>query len=345
MLYILYGSDPVARREAFGKLKAGLDTDGGLATNTTHLEAAKTSPQEVIAACDTVPFLGEHRLVIVEGLLTWASKRAKKTAKDAKDGQDEEGEEEEAQPDPGRWELLLAYIPNMPPSTTLLLLDDGVPATTALLKKLTPLGDVKRFSAPGEKETAGWVRDYARANGFKIDGAACNLLGELIGPDTRALVSELDKLAAYAGTDTVRVDDVRELVGRAKEQKGYFLAEAVVKGRGVEAAKLLQELIDDGQVPPVLLSTIAGRYRRIAIAKDMMERRSGTAEIARRLATTETAVRFLMEAAEHVSWAAIRRAYDRFIEAELDLKHGLMDDRTALELAVQELALRPGRAA
>ena len=39
---------------------------------------------------------------------------------------------------------------------------------------------------------------------------------------------------------------------------------------------------------------------------------------------------------------AIRAAYARLIEAELDVKRGLMDDdRLALELAVQELASRP----
>ena len=39
--------------------------------------------------------------------------------------------------------------------------------------------------------------------------------------------------------------------------------------------------------------------------------------------------------------ARVRAAYARLIQAELDLKRGLMDDRLAIELAVQELASRP----
>ena len=345
MLYIFYGSEPVARQEALGRLKAGLDADGGLATNTTHLEAGRTSPQEVMSACDTVPFLGEHRLVVVEGLLTWASRRGKKGGdKETSEGDDGE-RQEEPPPDAGSWEPLLVYIPNMPPSTTLVFLDESVPASNALLKKFGPLGEVKQFSAPVEKDAAGWVMSYAKKAGMKIDAPAARLLAELIGPDTRTLVSELEKLGAYAGADIVRADDVRELVSRAKDQKAYLLAEAVVKGKGVEAARLLQELIEDNQPLPVILSTVAGRYRRIAIAKEMMERGAPSGEIARRLATNENSVRHLMEAADHTSWAAIRRGYDRLIEAELDLKHGMMDATTALELAIQELAQRPGRAA
>jgi DNA polymerase-3 subunit delta len=295
-----------------------------------------------MAACDTAPFLGEHRLVVVEGLLAWASRRGKK---DASEGHDEDREEEPPPPDAERWEPLLAYIPNMPPTTTLVFLDESVPASNALLNKFGPLGEVKQFSAPSERDAAGWVMSYAKKAGIKIDAPAAKLLAELIGTDTRTLVSEMEKLGAYAGADTVRANDVLELVSRAKEQKGYFLADAVVKGKGAEAARLLQELIEDNQPLPVILSTVAGRYRRIAICKEMMERGAPSGEIARRLAAKDNAVRHLMEAAEHTSWAAIRRGYDRLIEAETDLKHGVMDAETALELAIQELALRPGRTA
>jgi FixJ family two-component response regulator len=57
----------------------------------------------------------------------------------------------------------------------------------------------------------------------------------------------------------------------------------------------------------------------------------------------------LIDQAQRTSPAAIRAAYARLIQAERDLKTGitggLMDDRLALELAVQELALRPKAAA
>ena len=60
-------------------MKESLDSDGSLATNTTYLDAARSSPQEVIAACDTVPFLGEHRLILVDGLLSQATRRGRRS--------------------------------------------------------------------------------------------------------------------------------------------------------------------------------------------------------------------------------------------------------------------------
>ena len=332
MLYILYGSELLARRDALERLKENLDSDGSLATNTTYFDAARSSPQEVIAACDTVPFLGEHRLIIVDGLLSQAARRGRRADDD-----------EEPPPDAGRWEPLVGYVPNMPPSSVLVLTDGGVTANNALLKKLGPLGEVKQFTTPSERDLPGWVNAHAKKIGLQIEAPAVRLLAGLIGPDTWMLASELDKLCAFANGETVREDDVRELVSRANDQKGYFLSDAVVDGQGAKAARLLAELIDDGAALPVLLSTVAGRYRRIAVAKEMMERSAPGAEIARRVGVKPNfALDRLLEQASRNSWPTIRWAYDRIIQSELDVKRGLMDDRVALELVVQELASRRG---
>ncbi len=331
MLYIFYGSELLARRDALERLKESLDSDGSLVTNTTYLDAARSSPQEVIAACDTVPFLGEHRLIIVEGLLSQATRRGRRA-----------DDEEEPPPDAGRWEPLVDYVPNMPPSSVLVLTDVAVTVKNALLKKLGPLGEVKQFTSPSERDLPGWVNAHAKKIGLKIDAPAVRLLAGLIGPDTWMLASELDKLCTLANGETVHEADVRELVSRASDQKGYFLSDAVVDGHGAKAARLLQELIDDGAALPVLLSTVAGRYRRIAVAKEMMEHTAPAAEIARRLGMKPNAIRWLMEQASRNSWPTIRWAYGRIIQSELDVKRGLMDDRVALELVVQELASRRG---
>jgi hypothetical protein len=69
MLHVFFGKDSFFLRERLDELRSSLDDDGMLASNTIVLDGRKTSLAEVTAACDTVPFLAAHRLVIVEGLL------------------------------------------------------------------------------------------------------------------------------------------------------------------------------------------------------------------------------------------------------------------------------------
>lgn len=356
MLYVIYGSDQLGRREAFAKLKAKLDSDGSLATNYVTFDA-KTSPQEVMAACDTIPFLGANRLVVVEGLLKLVGRIRKTSARSARSKApppvpppvDEDGDEpaptEEENATLERWLSLSDYVPRMPQTTTLVLLDDEVPAANGLLKAIGPLGKVEHCTLPDERRgLTPWITARAKKIGLKLDAPAAKLLAELIGADPLMLASELEKLLAYSGGDVVREADVKELVSRAKEHKGWELADAVLEGQGAKAARILSELLEDGAVAAVLLSTIAGRYRRLAIIKDMMERGEPGTAIARQIkANPGYGFDRLVDQAQRTPMPAIRNAYARIIQAELDVKRGmtLMDERQAIELTVQELASAP----
>jgi DNA polymerase-3 subunit delta len=330
-LYVFCGADTFSRKEALDALKRRLDTDGALATNTTMLDARSATPQEVTATCDTIPFLGEHRLVILEGALSagGAKKGRRRAAELSPD-------------DAGPWGQLVGYIDRMPPSATLVILDE---APGGLIELLSGKGEVRKFPLPDQKTISGWVMNRAKAVGMKLDFPAAKLLAELIGSDTWMLASELDKLSAYAAGGVVREDDVRMLVSRAKEHKGWELADAVLEGQSGQALRLVQELLEDGEPWPVLLSTVAGRYRRIAIAKEMSESgASGSAIMKRLRITSDFALSKLLDHARRLSWTAIRDAYARIIEAELDVKRRSMDDRLALDLCIQDLAGRSAAA-
>lgn len=349
MLHIIYGNDSLARKESLGKLRAALDRDGALATNTLTFDAKSASPQEVIAACDTVPFLGDGRLVTVEGVLGTAGRtkrggtRTRSKAKPARPVDDGDGGSEEL--GPGQWEALVAYIPRMPPTTTLVLLNDEVPASNALLTALGPLGKVEHCAPPADKELAGWVMARAKKIGLRLDAPAARLLAGLIGQDAWMLASELEKLLAYSGGEVVREADVRALVSRAREHKGWELADAIIAGQGATAARVLNEILADGDHPQLILATIAGRYRRIAIARDMLDRgESGSAIAAQLGMRIGFGLDRMIESAQRMPLTAVRAAYQRIIEADRDMKGGIeLDDdaRLALELLVQELAAGP----
>lgn len=348
MLYIIYGADPLARKEAFDRLRAELDRDGSLATNTAAFDAKTASPQEVMAACDTVPFLGDGRLVVLEGALATAARfkrtpggRGKTAARlePDKDSGDEQ--------DPGRWVVLSEYVPRMPPTTTLVLLDGAVAKTNPLLAALGPHGKVTECSPPSERELPAWVAARAKRMGLKLDAPAAKLLAELIGPEPYTLASELDKLLAYSGGGVVREKDVRELVTRAREHKGWDLTDAILDGKGAQAARVLSEMLEDGTHPQAIIGMIAQRYRRAAIVREMLDRRESGSAISEEIGVkVGFGLDRAIEQAQRLPWTAIQAAYARLIEADLDVKHGLMEDeRLALELAVQELASRPTTAA
>jgi DNA polymerase-3 subunit delta len=339
MLYLLYGSDTFSRREALTDLKKSLDADGMLETNTVVLPAAQTSLQEVIAACDTVPFLGSHRLIIVEGLLASVkAPRGKRARKAGPSGKEEGGA---ASADAGPWQALAEYASRMPPTTVLVLVDGDVPGGNPLLAALGAKGSARRFSLPDPKRrgaAAGWVMNRARKTGVDLDSRAAALLEELIGNDTWALANELAKLAAYAGGRAVREEDVRALVSAAAEQEVWGLLDAILDGKAVLAARLLHQQLAQGRHPGDLIATIEARYRRLAIARDMLDARASAASIGARTGQSGYGLERLLGRAERYPLAGVRVAIERIVEADAAVKRGLYYEDVSLELLVQDLA-------
>jgi len=70
LLHVIFGDDEFRASEALRALKAAIDTDGSLATNTNVLPARGLTPQTLIQNAAAMPFLSPARLVIVEGLLS-----------------------------------------------------------------------------------------------------------------------------------------------------------------------------------------------------------------------------------------------------------------------------------
>ena len=123
-----------------------------------------------------------------------------------------------------------------------------------------------------------------------------------------------------------------------RDQKGYFLCDALAEGRSAAAVKLLRELLAQDEPTQVILSTIAGRYRRLAIARGLMDRGESSAAVGAATRTSGYALEKQMEQASRHNQERLRRIYRRVVEADLEAKLGERDEAVALELLVHDLA-------
>jgi len=330
MIYVFYGSDSFSRRESLQNLKRELDRDGALETNTTVLEARQVKPDEVFSVCDTAPFLGGCRLVILEGALS----RTPSGGRGMRSRNAEAGSKGES----GPWSALVEYAGRMPEWSALVLMD-GESIAQGLLDALRSLAKVQRFSLPAPRDVPGWIQARAKAMGVSIDRRSCALLADLVGNDTWVLASELDKLSAYTAGEAITEKEVRALVTDVRDREGYLLAEAVADGKAAVATRLLHDLLAKGRPPAVLLLTLDNRYRRIAIAREMIDAGATGSNVAARLGIDKPyPLERLLEQVSRHSMTRVRRALDRLAEADYGVKQGMHDEELALELVVHDLA-------
>ncbi len=335
MLYILYGDDALSRREALQDLKAELDSDGMLSTNTVVLAAAQTTPQEVIAACDTAPFLGTCRLVILEGLFASTASSGRRAARAGS----------KRAPGAGPWQGLCEYVARMPETTVLVLVDSAVAVGHALLEALRPRARILAFPLPEPRAVPAWIGARARKMGLRLEPRAAGLLADLVGNDTWALANELEKLAAFGNGQPVTEADVRRLVAAASELAIWDLLDAIVEARPSAVVRLLHELLARGQNPSALLKAIETRYRRLAVAREMLDAGATASHIGSQLGQRGYGLERLLDQASRQSISAIRAALARIVEADAAVKSGLYDEEVSLELLAQDLARTPAGAA
>ena len=328
MLYILYGQDDFSLNQAVEKIKVDLGDWEMLATTTTSLEGQHLTLSELRNKCDTAPFLSSHRLVMVDGLLgRFEPKQSRPRSGKGKSGNGL-----------GEWEGLASYIKQMPETTALMLVDGEVKGHNPLLKKLSPVAEVRTFPLLRGNELKVWIQQRVREQGGNITPQAVNLLTELIGGDLWAMNGEIQKLLLYSQERPVSEDDVRQLVSYAQEANIFALVDAVAEGRNELAQRILHRLYHEGMAPTYILVMITRQFRLIAQAKDLKPGLSRLQMQDRLGLKSSYPLDKTLSQAKLYDFEGVRRAYDKLLETDLAIKTGKYSDKLAIELLVTELA-------
>jgi DNA polymerase-3 subunit delta len=332
MLYVLYGRDDFSLREELARIKGELDSDGMLSANTNVLDGREVSPEQLMAICDTMPFLSAHRLLVVEGLL----KRFDRPERPRRGARAARGERTEALE---RWQGLAEYAQRMPDTTTLVLVDEEVSGENPLLQALRPAGQVREFRPLRPGAVLQWILERAQSQSIDISPAAARLLADLVGNNLWVLASELEKLAAYAQGRRIEGADVRALVSEAHQISIFAMVDAIVEKRAAVALRVLRQLTTAGADGGYLLAMVVRQYRLIIQARELMTAGLPTREIGQRLGvTSEFVLQRILDQAQRYSLSRLKAAYRRLLEADVGVKRGHYDEGLALELLVHDLA-------
>ncbi len=333
-VYVLYGEDTFGRDEAVHTLKERMRALPAGEHNLTEF-GPETSVASLKMAADVVPFLAERRMVIVHGLLGrlmgrggGGQRRTPRTRKKDDSGPDE-------------LQAFLDYLPDLPQSTSLVLVEAGKlnpePLTAAI-----PRGRAAVREYPRVIDVASWVRNRAKLVGVDLDEGAVRELAALGGADLRRLDSELRKLADYADGRTVNRADVRDLVV-GREMAVWSLLDGLAERRADKALTALHALYSQGEPPEALLGRdIAPHYRRLLVARELSlvskEERARVDVTA--LGLNPATVGRWSDQAAAFDRAELERALEVLLELDRHIKLGETEPEPALEVAVARLCTR-----
>ncbi|RPJ54973.1 MAG: DNA polymerase III subunit delta [Dehalococcoidia bacterium] len=312
MLYIFHGPDDFIRSEKIAELKAAMGAPAAASLSMTQLDGQGLTLSELRHHTDTLPFFVNKRLVVVNGYLGCLADQ------------------------PAQLQALLDYLPHLPPTTDLVLVErDTLDKRHPALK----LAEVVHFAGLDANNLQPWIVRRAKELGANIEPSAAALLGRLVGPHLRALNSELEKLALYVNDQRpISQADVDLLTPYTEEAEKFGFSNAIGQRDARRAYNQLHKELDEGKNPMAILGGIAAQIRALIEVKDMAERGMSPAEIAQAKGWRSSfAAEARLKDGKNFSMARLEQILDMLLELDLAIKTGRIDSLLALDMLIARL--------
>ena len=332
MLYILVGEDDFSLRQSLEKIRRGIGDQALLEANTTILEGRQVTPDRLRNACETVPFLAERRLVIVEGLLERFEPKDKYSRKKVTSTLDQQDE----------YKSLAACISNIPDSTVLVLIDKKIRSNNPLLRELSAKAKVESFPLPRNTKLRNWIQSRVAQESGSISPGAIDLLARLVGSNLWIMSSEINKLVLFTSGRRIEEEDVKTLVSHAQEANVFVMVDAILEFKASIAEQLLQQLLQAGASPAYLLVMLSRQVQMVVRAKELRKQRKSEAEIRDKLGlTSDFVLRKTLDQVDRYPWQRLKEVYHQILETDLSIKTGKYGGKLALNLLIAELCQKP----
>ena len=310
-LYLLWGEEDYLRDSYLKSMRELCFPDGGDDFQYRVFKEEQPNAHELRSAIDTMPFFSDRVLIEMREINYAAS-------------QDELTE-------------VLSDIPDY--CTVVFVLNQGEEPNgkSRLIKFLRQNGKEIRFSVQDQNMLMRWIARRFAYYGKGLEIEAGQRLIYLSGDQMKALIPEIEKIAAYAKGEKVTAADVNAVANRIAESDIFDLTDAIADRRFNTVAGILADLLDQRDTSvTAILSLLSTQFRRLFLAKQ-----SGDPGKLMELAGIkyDFMARRLLNSARHFGSEQLRHAIELCADADYRLKSESIDEKQLLKETVMRIVL------
>jgi DNA polymerase-3 subunit delta len=162
---------------------------------------------------------------------------------------------------------VIEYLGKPNPSTVLVAITNKLDKRLKLFAQLSKKGFLHVLDAP--RQVAPWVREEAKQQGVKMDGAAVTRLVDTVGNDLSRLALAVGQLGLYAGDRPVTSDDVDDLIADTRERSVFELTDAIGSGDRARALAAVASLVDQRESAIGVIVMLARHIRQLTLLHSM----------------------------------------------------------------------------
>ncbi|HIW21820.1 MAG TPA: DNA polymerase III subunit delta [Candidatus Dorea intestinavium] len=305
-VYLLYGEEDYLKKQYKEKLKqAILPEDNSM--NYAYFEGKGADEHEIIMLCETMPFLAEKRLVVVENSGFFKVKK------------DEMG----------------SYIANIPESTVLVFVENEIDKRNKVYKEVAKKGRAIEIKIQDERTLILWIASLIKKENKKVKESTIRYLIEKAGDNMESLSNELEKLFSYTlDQEEITIKDIDEIVTVRLQNHIFDMVDAVSTKKQKKALDLYNELLALKEPPMRILYMLGRQFRQLYEVKQLKSEGYSKSQIASKAGMHPFVVGKTMVQSDQFSLKKLKEIMEDALDLEKAVKTGDLKDITSVELFI-----------
>jgi DNA polymerase-3 subunit delta len=311
-IYLLHGTEAILMDEWIDLLIDQYLPDGKDDLNYSLFNLDEVSVQHVIQQAETIPFMGDYRIIIAEYADFFGSINSKQ-AHDI--------------------DMLNNFILN-PPSYSKIIFRtslEKLDKRKKITKQFEKLDAIIAFNQLQGRQLDEWVVKRVKKYNCDIDADAIYQLVYAVGSNLTLLVNEIDKLCLYVNKGRITKNEVKLLVTRTLEQNIFLVIDKIAQKKINQGLQIVYDLVKNKESPILLLFLLAKKFRMMLICKELSEKGYSSQQIANQTNQHPYTIKITMEQGNSFSKNNLREIIKSLAVADEHIKTGQMTELVALE--------------
>ena len=303
-MYLLYGEEDYLRASYKKRLTKAL-SDPEDTMNYSYFDGKDISVPQIIDLAETLPFLAERRLIVIENSSFFKSSQ----------------------------EELAQYLESACETTYFLFVEKEVDKRTKLFKTVSKKGYASQLGAQDTSVLQSWILSQLGKEGYKITNGAMNQFLLYTGADMTLIENELEKLICYCmKTKEIHNEDVEMITIRQIDNKIFEMIDCVANQKQRRALELYYDLLAVKEKPGRILYLITRQFNLMYQAKSLKQRGYDTRSIAEKTGLKPYIAGLYISQSEQFSMQRLRYLMEQCCQYEENIKTGRISDRLAVEM-------------
>lgn len=305
-IYFLYGEENYLKKQYKDKLTQAMIPQGDT-MNYAYYEGKGINVREIIDLAETMPFLGERRLIVVEN----------------------SGFFKNASPE------LAEYVKSIPETTNFIFIESELDKRGKLFKAVKDKGRVVEMSKQDEQTLIRWILANVKKEGKQTTESAIRYLISKCGTDMENLQKEMEKLFCYTlDKDSIETADIEEICTTQITNQIFEMVNAVAEKKQKKALELYYDLLALKEPPMRILYLLARQFRLLMEVKELAANGYGKKDIASKAGLHPFVVGKYQEQSRAFSNKALRAILEESVDIEERVKTGRLQDVLGVELFI-----------